>query len=322
MAYEPIRPNALDTLPYGGDLLITPTAALQAGNFLNLPQVRTENVTLDADSAGLGHHAIHTKADVEAEGMILNVIHPLDPNAYVMTEESKLDEESTFPRDQIVTPENIGQALSSGETMYVVDPLDGTAQHKQGSFVWGVSVGRIRKGGMDSGSIFAPRLGGGLFVTGSLLQGAYVLEHDQGEAFYAAPDLSEPVELGNARVLHGVDLALPAFSDYKEAMFVVADQALVTLGSGSSAAGLAEVVSGAAGLFINPEQKPWDVAAGKPLIEAAGGKWLWFKRYAEIDFIDDLDMGIDFAPDKRIGFVAGRPNLVDQARETLENFVT
>ena len=49
-----------------------------------------------------------------------------------------------------------------------------------------------------------------------------------------------------------------------------------------------------------------------------GGKVVWnvrYERVGDLQLLDNVDPAKHYAPDSRIGFIAGRPNLVDSAVE-------
>ena len=80
--------------------------------------------------------------------------------------------------------------------------------------------------------------------------------------------------------------------------------------SPSCALGLARAAAGAVHGYVQPPQSPWDWAAGKVLIEEAGGKFIPIEGRKEIKLIDKLEPE-HYVPD-RVGFIAGKENVCNE----------
>ncbi|MCM2343266.1 MAG: 3'(2'),5'-bisphosphate nucleotidase CysQ [Alphaproteobacteria bacterium] len=97
------------------------------------------NVELKSDGSPL------TKADTEAEHFITAALHQLLPDVPVIGEES-------MARGEIVS-------ISGYDYFWLVDPLDGTIQFKNGNPEYTVNIALIHKGQPVIGVVYAPALG-------------------------------------------------------------------------------------------------------------------------------------------------------------------
>ena len=84
----------------------------------------------------------------------------------------------TFPQDGILSEEEETRFPTEREFVWVIDPLDGTANFSLGLHHWGVSIARLKNGYPHLAAIYFPLLdelflaseGGGAFLNGSPLQ--------------------------------------------------------------------------------------------------------------------------------------------------------
>lgn len=168
------------------------------------------------------------------------------------------DRVSTRFGDAMIGEEDGGEPSDS---VWVVDPIDGTAGYIHGTGRWCISLAYVRDGQIESGVIYAPtddrlftaRRGGGAFLNGRPI-GVSHLRHG------AAP----VVELGWSErrplaafcdVLHRLNAARYEFRRH-----------------GSGALGLAEVAAGLNDGYLELHINAWDALAGILLVREAGGR--------------------------------------------------
>ena len=81
----------------------------------------------------------------------------------------------------------------------------------------------------------------------------------------------------------------------------------------SCALGMALVAAGKSNVIIEPPQRPWDFAAGRALIEDAGGVVLFYRIDRERPVRVEAPTERDFDPENRaLGFVAGHSDIAEE----------
>ena len=88
---------------------------------------------------------------------------------------------------------------------------------------------------------------------------------------------------------------------------------------GSCALGMALVAAGRASALVQPPQSPWDWAAGRLLVEEAGGQVLFFElKNGNVVTVESVT-AVHYDQNKRsVGFVAGESTLVRQIMDCLQ----
>lgn len=161
-----------------------------------------------------------------------------------------------FPSDQIVGEEQGG---SGGSAMWIIDPIDGTANFARGDRQWCISVGFAREGVPEIGFIFAPAQdefyeavrGHGVTMNGIEIRVAPT--HDMGTAV---------IEIGwsprrpSADYLALVGRTMQAGATVKR--------------SASGALGMAHVANGRTDGYAEVHINSWDVLAGLVIAREAG----------------------------------------------------
>jgi myo-inositol-1(or 4)-monophosphatase len=179
-----------------------------------------------------------------------------------------------FPDHGLLGEEHADDIAATADHVWVLDPVDGTANFASGVPVWGISLGLLRGGRPVVGCIWVP-------VGPSLRPGAYHARLGGGTQFEGQPvHVSRaPDERGQLMSLPGGYLRAFRFRRAKPGLprpqRALPDQRTL----GSCTFELAQVASGAlrAGVFIKPSI--WDVAAGVVLVREAGGEVLtWQAR--------------------------------------------
>lgn len=166
-----------------------------------------------------------------------------------------------LPEAKLIGEEGSKDTLTSEGYAFVVDPIDGTTNFVKDYHFSAISVALFKDGAVEAGFVYNPYLDE-LFsaVKG---QGAYC----NGNKI----SVSE-AEMSKALVLFGT-------SPYDKALsvktFEIASkffsQCLDIRRSGSAALDLCSVAAGRAEIYFELQVSPWDFAAGKLIVEEAGG---------------------------------------------------
>ncbi len=221
-------------------LNIAVRAARRAGEVIIRSLNRLESLTVTSK----GRNDFVTEVDRAAEAEIIAVIRRHYPQHAFLAEESG----------------------SSGEheTVWIIDPLDGTTNFLHGFPVFAVSIACQMKGRLEHAVIYDP-MRGELF-TASRGAGAHLENHR--------------MRVSKAR---GIDGSLIAtgfpyrantryLDSYMAMLRAVTEQAAGVRRPGSAALDLAYVAAGRVDGFWEIGLAPWDTAAGTLLIQEAGGR--------------------------------------------------
>jgi myo-inositol-1(or 4)-monophosphatase len=165
-----------------------------------------------------------------------------------------------FPGDGFIGEETKARAAGEGGAVWVVDPIDGTANFARGVAHFCVSIACVAAGRVEVGVIydplrdelFAARRGGGARLNGAPIgaSGAQLLA-------------SSAVEVGwNMRAGAG---------QYVDLLRRVASTGASPYRTGSGALGLAYVAAGRLDGFVEHHINAWDCLAGIVLVSEAGG---------------------------------------------------
>lgn len=170
----------------------------------------------------------------------------------------------TFPDHGILGEEGtFTEEVSKFDTLWIIDPIDGTTNfiHQQQNYV--VSIGVYHKGTVVAGTVYDPI---------------------RDELFYAEKGCGAylngvPLRLRNEKTLQESLLASSTFWN-EEAMKTGMDRKIQQLAQwsrgmrifGCAALELAYVAAGRIDGYMSVTLNPWDFAAGNLLVEEAGGK--------------------------------------------------
>ena len=221
-------------------LNIAVRAARRAGEVNIRSQNRLESLTVTAK----GRNDFVTEVDHAAEAEIIAVIRRHYPQHAFLAEESG--------------------STGEHETVWIIDPLDGTTNFLHGFPVFAVSIACQMKGRLEHAVIYDP-MRGELF-TASRGAGAHLENHR--------------MRVSKAR---GIDGSLIAtgfpyrantryLDAYMSMLRAVSEQAAGVRRPGSAALDLAYVAAGRVDGFWEIGLAPWDTAAGTLLIQEAGGR--------------------------------------------------
>lgn len=164
------------------------------------------------------------------------------------------------PDDGLIGEEGSADAPASGRT-WIVDPLDGTVNFLYGLRTWAVSVALEDPDGLSVGVVFNPvddecfsaRRGGGALMNGRRI---HVTGCPSLDRAMVATGFSYEAEQ-RARQAELLTRLLPRVRDIRRA--------------GAAALDLAYVACGRVDAFYERGLKRWDEAAGRLLVEEAGG---------------------------------------------------
>lgn len=195
-----------------------------------------------------GESNLVSAADLASETLIINLIREYFPSHTILAEESLTELTGT------TIPEHL----------WVVDPLDGTTNFAHGIPHFAVSIAYIHKGRTQCGIVFNPARndwyvatrGGGAWYNDTRLivgQQTSLSECLVGLGFYYDRGAMMEATLATIHKLfktgiHGVRRF------------------------GTASLDLAHVAHGMYGAFFEYQLAPWDFAAGRLLVEEAGGK--------------------------------------------------
>jgi myo-inositol-1(or 4)-monophosphatase len=221
-------------------LNIAVRAARRAGEIIVRSLNRLESLTITSK----GRNDFVTEVDRVAEQEIIATIRRHHPHHAFLAEESGRSGEN--------------------ETLWIIDPLDGTTNFLHGFPVFAVSIACQIKGRLEHAVVYDP-MRGELF-TASRGAGAHVDNHR--------------MRVSKARTLEGSLIATGfpyrANTRYLDAYLgmlrAVALEVAGVRRPGSAALDLAYVAAGRVDAFWEIGLSPWDTAAGTLLIQEAGGR--------------------------------------------------
>ena len=215
-------------------------AAKEAGDFLLQNADKKKNVTEKDD------WSLVTDMDPRAEKIVVDII------------------KSAYPRHGILCEEGSSKK-SSGDYLWVIDPLDGTHNYIRGLPHYGVSIGIVHKEDIVAGVIYMPQeetlyvseKGGGAFKNGKRI---YVSSR---------PDIKKCTMSFDSSVRYAPILKPKILSALAKRVFNVRMY-------GASTTALTFVAEGKVDIAVEFDDDPWDFAAGLSLVTEAGGKFTDF----------------------------------------------
>jgi len=214
-------------------------AARRAGNTLIRKMVNLDKLKVEQK----GHNDYVSDADLAAEKAVIHCILKHYPDHAILAEESGVQGES--------------------DTVWIIDPLDGTTNYLHGFPVFAVSIGVQIKGRMEHAVVYDP-LRQELF-TATRGQGA----HLEGRRIRVSGQKQlERALIGTGFPFRQADKEIDPF--LKMLGKVVRSTSGVRR-PGAAALDLAYVAAGRLDAFWETGLAPWDLAAGSLIIREAGG---------------------------------------------------
>jgi myo-inositol-1(or 4)-monophosphatase len=252
-------------------LNIAVSAARQAGEIIIRHMEQVDRLKITAKNG----HEYFSEVDIKAEQAIINCIHKAYPEHGILAEES-------------------GAQDGDGESIWIIDPLDGTSNYLHGFPFFSVSIALKIKNRIEHGVVYDP-LRHECFAA-SRGRGARL--NDRRIRVSKQTQLSASL-LGTGVPFRDVTLAQRYFPTFEALLGKCAG----VRRTGSAALDLAYVASGRLDGFWEFGLRPWDIAAGSLLIREAGG------------LISDLHGGDDFL--KSGDTVAGTPKVFKSLLQTI-----
>jgi myo-inositol-1(or 4)-monophosphatase len=191
------------------------------------------------------HYDLRTVADIESEKLIVSII------------------QETFPDHNIIAEEN-KYLQTSSEYTWIIDPLDGTSNFAHRFPIFSVSIALAYKGSVILGAVCDPTRKELFFG----LKGAGAFLNDKRILVTKNQSLKQAILITGFYYDRG-DKMIRALDDMKSFLLagIVGIRRL-----GSAALDLCNVASGRADGYWEFKLNPWDFAAGKLIVEEAGGK--------------------------------------------------
>jgi len=221
-------------------MMIAVQAALHAGEIL-----RRGFGTQCEISYKPGFYNLVTQYDHAAETAIIGLI------------------QEQFPDHSFLAEESGASKSSNSSVQWIIDPLDGTTNFAHNIPLFCVSIGCMVDKEIQVGVIYTPMThelfvaakGQGAFLNGIKLKVSNVSEFDK-----AFGTTGFPYDFGETS------------SPYMQRLIKIAKQGKPLRDIGSAAINLAYLAAGRFDFFWIDSLQPWDMAAGKLLVEEAGGK--------------------------------------------------
>lgn len=258
----------------------------------------------------VGHHAIVTEADFISQNAILKELKKRDPAGFFITEE--------IVKDKDIQKKTIGSnelEKLKKTRVYVIDELDGSSSFNAGHYEWSTSVGCVENLVHVAGAVFAPKIEGGTLFFASKNNGSFVEANGKRKKIGVSNN-----GIQNAYVIVGPDNFLSKYPLHNKLLTKLGDATRTMNGNGSCALALGIVAAGRADALVQPIQNCWDWAAGKVILEEAGGVMIFYGMdNGRIMPIKKLGAK-HYDPDRRAaGFVAGNEKIAAEVVDILTN---
>ena len=252
-------------------LNIAVNAARQAGEIIIRHMEQVDRLKITAKSS----QEYFSEVDIKAEQAIINAIHKAYPEHGILAEESGVQE-------------------GNGESIWIIDPLDGTSNYLHGFPFFSVSIALKVKNRIEHGVVYDP-LRHECFAA-SRGRGARL--NDRRIRVSKQTQLNASL-LGTGVPFRDVNLA----KRYLPTLEAMVGKCSGVRRTGSAALDLAYVASGRLDGFWEFGLRPWDIAAGALLIREAGG--LISDAQGTEDFLQNGDV------------VAGTPKVFKSLLQTI-----
>jgi myo-inositol-1(or 4)-monophosphatase len=221
-------------------------------------------IQIAKEAGGVAREGFRKNMQIETKGSLTNLVTEYDKKS----EETIINfVKKEFPAHSILAEESGAQEKSS-EYIWVIDPIDGTTNYAHGLPIFSVSIGVQKNNETIYGvvydvmrdMVYSAEKGSGAFCNGKKL------------SVSANDDLRKSVLVTGFpyNVHENPDYAFERFTS-----FLKIARAIRRLGS--AALDMCYVAEGVFDGFWEVSLNPWDMAAGKLLIEEAGGLVTNFK---------------------------------------------
>lgn len=189
-----------------------------------------------------------TQADEEVDVFLRESIKKQYPQTQFLTEE-------TAPSDYL--------SLKDTESLWIIDPLDGTINFSRKNPHFAISVALVDKGKSKLGVVYVP-----------MAKDVYWAQEDKNGAFLNG----KAIHVSSTKELRRVVIACDWAYDLEKRKHVVkwlgniSGHVRQMKSMGSAVSDLASLANGRIDGYMHSGLKPWDVAASALLIEKAGGR--------------------------------------------------
>ena len=226
-------------IDFSKELTIAKKAAIKAGNFLKKNKDNHNKIISSTDKD------IKLQADIEAEKIIKDIIKK-DSSLGILAEESGMSSEEFH------------------KNLWVVDPLDGTANYSRNISLCCVSIAMLSDTKPVLGVIYDfnnNELYEGSINTSACLNGkeisvSKIQKSQEGILVTGLPNNTDYSDVAMTEMIKN-------FQNWRKVRMI-----------GSAALASAYIASGKADLYMENKSYLWDIAAGAAIVNAAGGEAL------------------------------------------------
>lgn len=225
---------------------------------INLTDLMNEICLLVKECGKVILNADREQMVIDTKSGVADLVTEYDKN---IQEQLAIGLKKIFPEAKFIGEEGSRDELTDDGYAFIVDPIDGTTNFIKDYHISAISVALLKGKEVVAGVIYNPYLDELFYATKG--NGAYC----NGKKISVS---SQPVS--NALILFGsspYDKTL--FEKTIEILSGYFNKALDIRRSGSAALDLCSVACGRAELYFELQTSPWDFAAGKLLVEEAGG---------------------------------------------------
>ncbi len=189
--------------------------------------------------------------DVESERILVDKLRSIRPEAGFITEE------------------NTAPEATEGNSLWIIDPLDGTTNFLHGLQVFSISIALMENGMVTAGVVYAP-----------IMQEMFCAEKGKGAWLNDKPIRVSDVDTLKSSLI-ATGFPYYEFQQTTAYLELLGELMKTTHGlrrMGSAAIDLAYTACGRFDGFYETRLNAWDVAAGSLLVEEAGGKVSDFRQ--------------------------------------------
>lgn len=210
-------------------------------------------------------HDVVTVHDKEAQRRIATALFAATPDSLIVGEESA----------DLLTADGVARSATPSDTVWYVDPIDGTSNFATGFDHWCVSIAAVHAGEVVAAVIHQP-------TTNTLYRADDTGAFCNGVRMQV---LDAPVQRGVFSTSYPSS-RLGGESGARAFLRLVQEVRSVRR-PGSTALSLAEVANGHFLATYNRGTHPWDVAAGILLVQRAGGHYFGFDDRHDVHALTD-----------------------------------